>query len=63
MKQNSFFGDEEIINALKTKSTYIAKTHSILFSMNKEIFLNSLTTEDFKRLKKYRNEHVNINYG
>ena len=62
LKQFSFFGDEEIINSLRTKSTYIAKTHSILFSMNKNMFLDSLTTEDFKRLKKYRNEHININY-
>ena len=35
MKQYSFFGDEEIINSLRVKSTYLAKTHLILFSMQK----------------------------
>ena len=30
--------------------------------MTAEIFKKSLTVEDFKRLKKYRNEHVSINY-
>lgn len=55
MKQYGFFGDEEIINSLKTKSTYVTKTYSVLFSMNKDKFIESLTTEDFKRLKKYRN--------
>lgn len=63
MAQYSFFCDEEIINLMRVKSTYIAKTHLILFSMDQELFLNSLSTEDFKRLKKYRNEHVNINYS
>lgn len=58
-----FFGDEEIISASRLKSTYIANTHCILFSMDKNIFLDSLTNEDFKRLKKYRNEHININYS
>jgi hypothetical protein len=31
--------------------------------MPTETFLNSLTSEDIKRLKKYRSEHVDINYG
>ena len=31
--------------------------------MKKHVFLDSLTNEDFKRLKKYRNEHININYN
>jgi hypothetical protein len=63
IKEYNFFGDEEIINFLRLKSTYIAETHSILFSMDKNIFINALTNEDFKRLKKYRNEHININYN
>lgn len=63
IKSYSFFGDEEIINALRLKSTYIASSHVILFSMDKDTFIDSLSTEDFKRLKKYRNEHININYG
>lgn len=55
IKSYSFFGDEEIINALRLKSTFIADSHVILFSMDKDVFIDSLTTEDFKRLKKYRN--------
>ena len=31
--------------------------------MDKETFINHLTNEDFKRLKKFRNEHVSVNYG
>lgn len=30
--------------------------------MPAESFKKALTVEDFKRLKKYRNEHVSINY-
>ena len=30
--------------------------------MTADNFKKSLTVEDFKRLKKYRNEHVSINY-
>ena len=63
LKQFNFFGDEEIINALRTKSTYVAESHLIVFSMSKETFINHLTNEDFKRLKKFRNEHVSVNYG
>jgi hypothetical protein len=63
IKEYNFFGDEEIINGLHLKSTYIAETHSILFSMEKNVFIDALTNEDFKRLKKYRNEHININYS
>lgn len=44
------------------KSSYFAKNHCILFSMNKTNFEKFLNNEDFKRLKKYRNEHININY-
>ena len=44
------------------KSTFAAKTPLILFSMSKDQFIDSLSLEDFKRLKKYRNENMNINY-
>ena len=44
------------------KSTFAAKTPVILFSMDKEQFIESLSLDDFKRLKKYRNENMNINY-
>ena len=30
--------------------------------MSKDQFIDSLSLEDFKRLKKYRNENMNINY-
>ena len=55
MGKYNFFGDEELINALRLKSTYVAQTHAIIFSMDKDLFIDSLSTEDFKRLKKYRN--------
>lgn len=58
-----FFGDEEIISNSKFKSKYLAEGWVILFAMPVEHFVGTLTSEDIKRLKKYRSEHVDINYS
>ena len=47
----------------KFKSKYIAKGWVIMFVMNSEKFIDTLGNEEGKRLKKYRNENVDINYG
>lgn len=62
LKQFDFFCDEQIISGNRLRSSYIAKQHSILFSLTKQMFNQLLTTEDFKRLKKYRNENTAVNY-
>ena len=36
LTKHHFFGDEEIINALRLKSTHVAETHCILFSLDKD---------------------------
>jgi hypothetical protein len=58
-----FFGDEEIVTNSKYKSKYIAEGWVVLFAMPAERFTAGLSSEDVKRLKKYRSEHVDINYN
>ena len=63
MRQFDFFGDEEIISNTKFKSKYAAVGWVILFALPVDRFQALLSSEDIKRLKKYRTEHVDINYG
>jgi|JI6StandDraft_1071083.scaffolds.fasta_scaffold33696_1 hypothetical protein len=44
------------------KSTYYAKSHCVLLAMNRDNFNKYISSEDQKKLKKYRNEHMTINY-
>ena len=47
----------------KFKSRYIASGWVILFVIEADKFMGLLTAEEGKRLKKFRNENVEINYG
>jgi hypothetical protein len=63
IKRFGFFGDEEIMTNSKFKSRYIASGWVILFVIEADKFMGLLTAEEGKRLKKFRNENVEINYG
>lgn len=63
LKQFDFFGDEEIISNSKFKSKYISKSWTIVFTMPADKFIAKLNSEEVKRLKKYRSEHVDFSYG
>lgn len=45
------------------KSKFVAKTFVIMFTMPPAIFVDHLNSEDLKRLKKYRTEHIDIDYN
>lgn len=63
MRKFDFFGDEEIISNSKFRSKYASVTWAVLFALPATRFEELLSSEDIKRLKKYRSEHVDINYG
>jgi hypothetical protein len=63
MRRFDFFGDEEIISSSKFRSKYASVGCAVLFALPADRFEALLTSEDVKRLKKYRSEHVDINYG
>ena len=63
MRKFDFFGDEEIISNSKFRSKYASVGCTILFALPAGKFEVILSSEDIKRLKKYRSEHVDINYG
>lgn len=63
MRRFDFFGDEEIISSSKFRSKYASVGFTILFALPAQRFETLLNSEDIKRLKKYRSEHVEINYG
>jgi hypothetical protein len=41
----------------------VAKGWVVLFVMEAELFTECLSVDEAKRLKKYRNENIDINYG
>lgn len=49
-----FFGDEEMMDNLKLKATFVASSWTILLKMSADDFFKILNQEDIKRLKKYR---------
>jgi|LakMenE18May11ns_1017448.scaffolds.fasta_scaffold8266748_1 hypothetical protein len=63
LKDYKFFCDEEILDNLKLKSKFVANSWVILFSMKKDIFIQHLNSEDLKRIKKYRAEHVETDFN
>jgi hypothetical protein len=63
LKEYKFFADEEILDNIKLKSKYSASAFSILFVMKPQKFREHLNSEDLKRLKKYRTEHIEIDYN
>ena len=63
IRPHRFFCDEEILDNLKLKSKFSSRTWSVLFTTRADRFVAHLNREDLKRLKKYRAEHVEVDYG